>query len=170
MGVFRGPKRPLCSYRQRHCLSVIVKYRSGLEILIFPRRKAPFFTRLRACGSFQEHAPHCYWSRHAHARGVGYTAPLAAISGRPVVERPVVLPPERLKELMACFPIKVSASRLASALQNVPLWRRQRTQQEALPLSWRKVDWSQDRRQARPNSRGAATPMVRLSNEPQCGR
>ena len=31
----------------------------GLEILIFLRRKAPFSTRLRACGSFQRNTLPC---------------------------------------------------------------------------------------------------------------
>ena len=31
----------------------------GVEILIFPRRKAPFFTCLRACGSFQRNTLPC---------------------------------------------------------------------------------------------------------------
>jgi hypothetical protein len=51
-GCLRGSQRPLRSYRQRQCLSVIVKIRSDLEILIFPRRKAPFLS-VCACGSFQ---------------------------------------------------------------------------------------------------------------------
>jgi hypothetical protein len=32
-----------------------------------------------------------------------------------VAERPIALPPERLEELVACFPIKVHDLRLASA-------------------------------------------------------
>jgi hypothetical protein len=31
----------------------------------------------------KKHAPHCYWSRHAHARGVGYSASPAELSQAP---------------------------------------------------------------------------------------
>ena len=40
-GCLRGSQKSLRSYRQRQCLSVIVKIRSDLEILILPPQKAP---------------------------------------------------------------------------------------------------------------------------------
>ena len=67
-----------------------VGLRSSVGFRIFPRRKAPFFTRLRACGSFQEHAPtftrEAYATRHHRQR-----------SPRRWWLRAVALPPERLR-------------------------------------------------------------------------
>ena len=51
--VLRGLQRPLRSYRQWQCLSMIVKIPERPRNPDFPASEGPIFISLRACGSFQ---------------------------------------------------------------------------------------------------------------------
>jgi hypothetical protein len=52
-GCLRGSERPLWSYRQWQCLSVIVKIREWPRNPDFAAPEDPILISLRACGSFQ---------------------------------------------------------------------------------------------------------------------
>jgi hypothetical protein len=125
MGVLHAQKDGCGHIANGSVLSVIVK-RSGLEILILPRREAPFLSVCAPVDHFKEtRSTSVLVSPRPRAR-----RRLLCITGRAIPGARWLRDQSRsrlngLRSVMACLLIMLSAFRHARSPQNSPLWHRQ---------------------------------------------